>query len=72
MLIILKFLKTVLESVTIYLSSTTCFVYIAPANKLQTQVRGILHLLRNTLCQINEEILKALKKIVIAVQKPSD
>ena len=55
-----KFLKTLLKRVTVYISSETYFADIAPANKLKNQVRRISHL-SETICQINQKILKASK-----------
>ena len=55
---ILQISKDSIKKVTVYISSKTYFVYIAPANKLKTQVREISNWSR-ILCQINQEILKA-------------
>ena len=38
---ILKLLKTVLKIVTVYFSSKACFVYSAPTNNLEKQVKRI-------------------------------
>ena len=37
------FKKKVLKRVAVYISSKTCFVYIAPGNKLKNEIRRISH-----------------------------